>query len=306
MMSLVFDCYASTILLVGVFPYLFEYRLETLPQFPQLPISRSNNMKKNILFLLSVTLSLAGCYSNPLYRGYSTEPLKVSGAYGALVKELTAKENGSLVQLSCFSGTPETSCTQQRNQAIAALIISSEDQCLAHRRSMYGNEATSNIILGTMTNLFAGAASVISNQKYRPVYAALALFSNSERSLANETVYKQMLVTSIDKKIIEIRETKMQRIHTSLSRPIGEYGMNEALGDVVRLHSSCSFMEGLQRALAEGTQDQTSQKILRLREALRANVIELAAITDKKSALAVGLESRIAAISAALAKDEVQ
>lgn len=48
------------------------------------------------------------------------------------------------------------------------------------------------------------------------------------------------------------------------------------------------------------------QKIFRLRKALRANLVELAAVTDKKSALAVGLESRLRAISAALAKEKFQ
>jgi hypothetical protein len=200
----------------------------------------------------------------------------------------------------------DTECTVQRNQAVAALVISSETLCLAHRRSMYGNDAASNITFGTLTNVFAAAASTVTNEKYRPIYAALALFSNSERSLINETVYKQMLVTAVDKKLMEIRDSKMQGIYRALEKPINEYGMNQALSDVTRLHTSCSFMDGLQKALEEGTQNQIPQKILRLRETLRTLNNELEKAPASSTTYIEGLKNRINLVSNELAKEEVK
>lgn len=276
-------------------------------------------MKPAYAFHVVGCLLLVGCYSNPLYKGYAAKPLGLDTRYPNLVRELTTAPAGqrALIDSACFSLSsldPErttrpdlqSKCLQQRNEAIAALVISSEDACLMHRRSMYGNEAVTNITFGTLTNLFSGAAAAITNEKYRPVYAALALFSNSERSLINETIYKQILVTSVDKKIVEMRESRMQAIAQEWKKPLAEYGMNEAIQDVVRLHATCSFMDGLHKALEEGTQDQTGQRILRLRASLQVLDAEYGRLQDKGTPAANGLRTRIENINKVLMKEEVK
>lgn len=219
--------------------------------------------------LPALCMLLAGCESNPLYQGYSADALTLNHYEDNLVTKLvTAPKGGgeALITKPCFSRTADEACTIQRNQMVSALVIASEYECLEHRRSIYGRDAAWNITLGTMTNLFAGAASVVTYQKHRPIFAALALFSNSERSLVNETVYKQMLITAVDKKIMELREQKMVAIHASLKLPMSGYSASEALRDVVLFHSTCSFMTGLQKALEEGTQTSDEARAAKARE----------------------------------------
>lgn len=273
-------------------------------------------VRKRVALAMIALFFLNGCADNLFYRGYSARPLVNSiatgGSYMNLVKELQKGDanNPALVSVSCFGaelGNSKDNCRTQRNLAISALVVGSAELCLDHRRSMYGNEAMWNIAFGTMTNFFAGAASVVTKEKFRPILAALALFSNSERSLVNETVYKQMLVTAVDKKILEMRENRMTLIYVSLKADIDAYPLQEALRDVVALHSTCSFIDGLQKALDEGTQDTTAKKIARLRQALHTlNIEYMATDTAKNLPLAAGLKLRIEALSEALKAEEIR
>lgn len=270
-------------------------------------------LRKRVALSILFSIGLAACESNPLYRGYSVTPLTLDDQYNKLVRQLTIKKSNAagqtvevgLVKDECFQpSTKTTDCERQRNQAISALIISSEHACLIHRRSIYGKDAAWNLTLGTMTNLFAGAASVVTLEKHRPIFAALALFSNSERSLVNETVYKQALIQGVDKKIIEMRNAKMQSMHDSLKLTIDKYGMDEALRDVIMFHSSCSFMDGLQKALEEGTQNPGPARLQRLRTALATMNLEYSAFTNSNHPGALKLKERIDAISVILMAEE--
>jgi hypothetical protein len=192
--------------------------------------------------------------------------------------DATSNPDGSaqgLVDIQCFGAVAseqQAACKQQRNEAIAGLVIGSETACLQHRRSIYGNDAGTNIALGTAAGLFAGWASVLTNtHPYRSsILGALSLFATSERALVNETVYKTMIVTAVDQKIMEARSTRAQAIQGKFNQGIDSYSMNQALSDWVDFHNACSFMTGLQLALAEGTQGTNAQKVLRLRANLDA------------------------------------
>lgn len=233
--------------------------------------------KKRIAIAVISVLQLSACANNPLYQGYSVAPVspKMLEPYTELKATLTASSS-PWVDNVCFGSELDTNaasrCAWQRNQVIAALVIGSEEACMAHRRSMYGNEAAYNIGLGTATSLFAGWAAVISNtHPYRAsILSALALFSNSERSLINETVYKTMIVTAVDKKIVEVRDAKATQLHAKLDKTFAQYGMNQALADWTDFHKSCSFMTGLQKALDEGTQGGDALRLLKLNQAFRS------------------------------------
>ena len=241
----------------------------------------------HILRLLSIAAAVALCGCASVRNAdYAVAPLNKAalGDYEALVKALqtASGSDAALVDKACF-GTAFTTpsaeqCRAARNQAMAALVMGSETMCVDHRRSIYGNEASANIALGSMTNLFAGAASVVTSVHGKSVLAALALFSNSERSLVNETVYKQMLVTAVDRKIVELRDVKGQALYNSLKLPITDYSMHEALRDLTAFHASCSFMTGLEKALDEGTQGGEAQKRIRLQAQLASVATQMAGI----------------------------
>lgn len=270
-----------------------------------------------LVLRLGAALAFMLCFTacSTLYSGYSVQPVtaKTADPYISLTKALQETQGGAaIIAVDCFASTFPSgvqtvdSCTTQRNQAISALIIGSDIACMEHRRSMYGNEAAWNIALGSFTNLFAGAASVVSNERSKSVLAALALFTNSERSLVNETVYKQMLVTAVDKKIVETRDAKMLEIAKSLKQNIGAYSIHEALRDVLALHNSCSFIDGLERALREGTQDMSLVKVARLRTTLQSLVAErLTLVANPNTKAQVdGLDQRITALNTALKAEE--
>lgn len=262
-----------------------------------------------LVVAIFIAVVLSGC--GALSRGYSVKPLtgKSVENYRKLVEALTDPEGGQLLPVQCFAtSATDSDCRAKRNNAVAALIIASEELCLAHRRSIYANDAVWNVTSGTLTNLFAGAASVVTNEKNRPIFAALALFSNSERSLVNESVYKQMLATAVDKKIVENRQAQISAINVSLANDLSKYSVNAALVDVIRLHDSCSFMDGLQRALDEGTQTSPDQKIAKLRTRLAALTKEYSLLDakDKTTPVGTNLGDRIKAVTEALKAEEVR
>ena len=236
-----------------------------------------------------ILLQLCGCASSlqkRLYADYAPEALDKSamGVYTGLIKSLQDSSNGGFaIPKDCFQPVVPTAqaeqCAAYRNEAVAALVVGSDALCVEHRKTIYGNDASWNIASGTLTSFFAGAASVAQAERAKSILAALALFSNSERSLVNETVYKQILITAVDKKIVEGRETRADAIYQSLKLPMSSYPMHSALRDVFSLHNSCSFMNGLQKALEEGNQGSNAQKIVRLRTNLATIGAEMDAIS---------------------------
>lgn len=269
---------------------------------------------KSLICMAALPMVFSGCATPPdIFGGYSIKPISegMDGSYGKLVDELQKnRTGGAMLEKRCFAAVlangDKSDCRTERNQAVSALVVGSSEMCLAHRRSIYGREAAWNITLGTMTNVFAGAASVVHKESLRPVLAALALFSNSERSLVNETVYKQMLVTAVDKKIVEMRETKLTHIYDMLKQPLDKYTVQEALRDVVEMHSTCSFIDGLQKALDEGTQGTAAQKITRLKMSLMSVQAQYDMTADKTTPAAKALADRMQAISVALSAEEIR
>ena len=247
------------------------------------------NIRRGLVAAIVVVLAGCTAIEEKIYSGYAAPPLdKESLApYAELIDAL---QNGkpALVPAACFSvpvgSADKQTCKTARNQAVATLAIASSSLCVKHRQTIYGRDAGVNITLGSLTNLFAGAAAVASSESAKTLYAALALFANSERSLVNETIYKQMIVTSVDQKIAETMDTKGAALRQSMAKDIDEFGMHEALQDVVALHTSCSFMTGLRLALAEGTRGSNARKIMTLRQTLSQLGGDVAFACLKKSA----------------------
>jgi hypothetical protein len=255
-----------------------------------------------ILAMTTVLLFTGGCaLLEKSYKGYSVTDLKADSesTYVLLVKALQSSDP-PLLPKQCFqvslSDADKITCAQHRNSAVAALVLESEALCVAHRRSMYGKEASFNIIAGTFTNAFAGAAAVTPDVATKSLLSALALFSNSERSLVNETVYKQVMVSAVDKKISQLREAKARELYVSFAKPIDQYGANLAIHDVIMFHYNCSFMEGLRLALEEGTQETPKQKAVRLRGTLQLIGAEMD--TLPKSGLSTSQQTQFDAMKA--------
>jgi hypothetical protein len=227
--------------------------------------------------LMVVAALQAGCGSVPdrMLKDYRAAALtsNTSGESLALIAALKAGSNNlPAVPAECFSAPVPTAshdtCTQARNQVVAALLIASERLCIEHRSTIYGNEAVANVALGSLTNFFTGAAAVSTVEKSKTLLAALGLFSNSERSLINEEVYKTIIAPAIDTKIVQTRSSLLLQLRRTGQGSIAAYGFHEAIHDVEAYHNACSFMDGLRLALLEGAQSPDIQREARLRTKL--------------------------------------
>jgi hypothetical protein len=252
------------------------------------------SLYKFVLMILAAILlsscALMGRIGNKLglglYDDYSIKPLRYDQQYEELLKDVTkSNENpkGFLCK-KCWDGSSldndeeKALCKYQRNLLIGDLIAISDGMCENHMKTILGNEATVNIITGTFTNAFSGAATVITGAGTKSIFSALAFFSNSERSLVNETIYKSVLVPAIIKKINEIRlnerNTIMKKYEDNKNAAYEDYPVTFALADIIKYHQTCSFMVGLQKALEEGTQPAAGQDRASLEQKLKTLVLE--------------------------------
>lgn len=221
-----------------------------------------------------------------------------------LLKDEIANDNN--FDPTCFDGSATAPhCKSQRNAAIAGLMAISDELCVDHVKTIYGNEAAYNLAFGTAANLFSGAATVASSSSAKTLFSSISLFSGAEKSLINETVYKTMLVTSISKKIREGRKdqrnTLVKRLHKDT---IADFSMNEAISSVMEYHNTCSFMYGMEKALEEGHQNGTEMKKLALERQLQRLQLEVQSKGGLKNIKGTadgdGLESRIKALHEAI------
>lgn len=169
----------------------------------------------------------------------------------------------------------EPTCRAMRNAVLASLVGASDDACNEHLKSIYGNEAGWNIGLGTLAALFGGTAAVVGANAAKSNYAAAGTFFGGERSLSNEVVYKNQLVPAIHYKIIEKRQEKRGALFARFGANATDYPLRAAVADAIQYHYSCSFMEGMQWALREGTTNSDDAKLARARGNLQTASVEL-------------------------------
>ncbi len=263
---------------------------------------------KFLLLLVSI-LTITGCAG--LYKDYGVSPIEIDQISTAqkLQSAITKTDDNDknlnhVVSAACFNipvgPTEADKCKQQRNAAVATLLNASDDMCQAHLKTIFGNDAAFNIITGSITNLAAGWATFTNGLAAKSTLSAVAAFSNAERSLVNETVYKNLLVTAVTTKIRQARDDKAAAlIPANLNKEIADYSMLAATRDVITYHYTCSFMFGLEKALNEGIQPTLDSRKSRLE--LDRQMLESQISTTKSTgANTAGLSARIIAIDAEL------
>ncbi len=244
-----------------------------------------------ILAMLTVFILFTGCTSLGLYSGYSVGELEYeSESTGAnLLKSIKTIETSNIppgkIQTACLATSPVTSlkCAQQRNTAVVALLIQSDEMCQDHIKSIYGNEAAMNIGAGSITNLASGLATVLAAPTTKTALAAVAFFSSAEQSLINETVYKDLLTPAVVKKIREGREAKAAIFVTHFKDEIEKYPVQQALWDVIKYHQTCAFMYGLRKALEEGEKPAIGNQIAKVENRIKRMTIEYDLRLDKQT-----------------------
>lgn len=262
-----------------------------------------NSRRCRCALLVSVLAALSGCESL-VYRGFSTRPIQDIGLDSvesviAKVRErmvtppadvASAPEAGATATTAAAfdrcarSEVSSDQCRALRNAALATLIGVSDHACNEHLKSIYGRESGWNVALGSLATLFSGTASVVGSTAAKSNYAAASTFFGAERSLANEVVYKNQLVPAIHYKIVEKRQERRTALFLRFPVADTDYPFRAAIADAIQYHYTCSFMEGLQWALREGTTDSEQIRLLRAREHLRSAQVDLASAQARTTA----------------------
>lgn len=237
-----------------------------------------------LIHALSATFLLQGCmifsdnYQNNSYAGFAIRPLGTTigekqtrtlseyvGMCDVATGEATngrpkdkAQKSLNNPQSKFSSTTPNKTCL---GNAMSAALEDSDFLCMSHLKSIYGNDAAFNIATGTLATFTSGWAAV-TNGGSAKLLSAVSAFSNAERSLVNETIYKNQVTAFIGIKIAQAREDKGAAIRASLGND--RYNLAQATFDLAAYHNSCSFHYGLEKVLQEGTNSNPTAKLAQL------------------------------------------
>ncbi|MFY9316949.1 MAG: hypothetical protein WAO95_15500 [Burkholderiales bacterium] len=227
----------------------------------------------------AAVICLGGCQFAGAYKGYTAEPLDVSkdkdrsvvASQGTVYQRLVlAVQERTPSARDCFAdlyrpGSSDSEyCAGQRNEVISYLMSESAALCAEHLSGIYGKEAGFNIATGSIASFASGLASITIGTQAKTL-AALSTFASAERSLVNESVYKNLLTTAIGTKIEQSRETLGKALIARKTQSYKDYRIGDAIQDVVIYHDACSFYKGMQIALAEGTNTNPASKLASLK-----------------------------------------
>lgn len=236
-------------------------------------------MKTTFSTLVAVTLATAfsGCsfiprqVSETAYEGFGVRPLKINND-GKM-------HDVSQVYAECTGATLDQQKAKDcLRTTIAKAISASNEYCIAHLKEIYGNDAAFNITTGSFATLSSGAAS-ITNGGSAKLLAAISTFFNAERSLVNETIYKNQITTHIGIKISQSRATTGAAIRAELATTT--YDIAQAAFDIDNYHNSCSFYNGLQKVLEEGTNTTPSTRLSQLEVEQENLLIRMSILSQK-------------------------
>jgi hypothetical protein len=196
-------------------------------------------------------------------------------------------------------------------------MIQSDDICEAHKGSVVGQAAATNLILGAATLGLSGAGAVVAGEAAHMALSAAATGTAGARSLVNEEVYQQKFVGVLIDAVEISRNEKRKEILQHYGEPLEKYSIDDGIRDVQDYHQRCSFYHGLvilaDTIQARREEDRKArgaaakQNLDALEEEVKtfekdaADVQKMAAGKDKNAAakalatMAVNLEDRIAA-----------
>jgi len=163
-----------------------------------------------------------------------------------------------------FSDT--TSLEFHRNQVQSTVMTAARRRCEVYKLYMANMETETNFWLGsasTITGVLGGLFTATSTARS---LAAASGISSGVQAEFNQSFFKNtampVIFAGIDMKRLEIQTD----IDSKRKKRIGEYHLEDALGDAMRYNGACSAVEGLQHVkdtLAKPVGLATAQQVLR-------------------------------------------
>lgn len=160
---------------------------------------------------------------------------------------------------------------EQRNSFISNSVTLSDNICERHKSAIIANANILNVSLGTLTNIFSGAATVVAPAITKSALSAAAGLSNATRSTVNEEIYVRSLVTTIVRAIDQERSDYLSLIISSMGKSIQEYPVSKAIIDTESYHGRCSFYAGVTKVAAALDQQKESTQQVKQRIGLVKN-----------------------------------
>ena len=169
----------------------------------------------------------------------------------------------------------------RRNRVQDRIIAASNQRCAEHKRFLRRFDTTTNWLLGSLTTLTAGAGGIVTNVDTARTLSGIAGVASGIQSQTNEVYFHQRTVHILTKGLETRREKILDSIKKEQAKPIGEYNVERAVGDVIKYHDACSVIAGLeqvaedqQRAKNPGIEEfeQTIKRVKSLSEDLSAAI----------------------------------
>lgn len=141
----------------------------------------------------------------------------------------------------------------RRNRVQDRLIAASNQRCAVYKQHVRRFDSTSNVLLGALTTLSAGAGALVTHVDSARVLSGLAAAASGVRAELNETYFQQntiqVLSSAFEERRTKIRAEMLERSRDS----IYDYTVERAVADALRYHDACSLVAGLEAvALQQG------------------------------------------------------
>lgn len=130
----------------------------------------------------------------------------------------------------------------------ARIVGASNQRCENFKKKMHKFHGDANYLLGSAATLFGGAGPLFAHEGITKTLSALSGITSGVRAEFNADYFRSMTIEVIAKGI----DARRQRIHKAMKKraekPLTEYTIEDAIGDAILYHGSCTVIAGLQEA----------------------------------------------------------
>lgn len=248
-----------------------------------------------LLFIIIVTL-IQGC--GTLAKTYLPDQLIADNDYATEAQPIPYFNPEGEITLTTQDIINLNANKEQRKAFIAQAILSSDNKCTQHQATIISNGNAWNVSMGSLSMLLTGTAAVISHAQTAAELAAGATAVTGIQSIANEEIYANAMSTAIVR-AMDVSRTKSRAV---INQKILEeddddekfYSLENALVDIQRYHSQCSFMAGLVEITKALEQRKlSSQELLYKQKQLESNIASFnASISAQEQTLEISPKVR--------------
>ena len=151
----------------------------------------------------------------------------------------------------------------RRNRVQDRLVAASNQRCALYKQHVRRFDSTSNVLLGALTTLSAGAGALVTHVDSARMLSGLAAAASGVRAELNETYFQKNTIQVLSSAFEERRNKLRAEMLERNGKSIHAYTVERAVADALRYHDACSLVAGLEEvALQQGRGDDIGLKRL--------------------------------------------